>query len=359
MAPQNKISFDLNFDKNNNQLDVNKKQPQVEESNGTTESVNGRLRKAVKNCLNGLTTNLNVLVIGGSQSGKTSLINSMNMALNQKWSDCAKYNPGRKHIIQECVLHTNKPDKQSQKQNHKTKSSKVSFWDTRGFDGIYDNEHTSLILRYVLEGRIPPKCIPCVLLMSKEMIKKRYRGQSCPHRRIDLVLFVSDATAPPHLRLINMLINSMQSSKIQVIKNVPIISVVTKADDKQAEGGSLNEYNLEMSRLRATDKHHSDWIGLNQPTRVDNYRHDFYSWDDKPMKATSVVASPANDRVFLNIWREIVTYTWACGGQTPKRIAMVSENEKLKGQSKRLFSVQNLSQWFNSAKDKPQRSNSF
>ena len=38
----------------------------------------------------------------------------MNMALNQKWSDCAKYNPGRKHIIQECVLHTNKPDKQSQ-----------------------------------------------------------------------------------------------------------------------------------------------------------------------------------------------------------------------------------------------------
>lgn len=46
--------------------------------------------------------------------GKTSLINSMNMALNQKWSDCAKYNPGRKHIIQECVLHTNKPDKQSQ-----------------------------------------------------------------------------------------------------------------------------------------------------------------------------------------------------------------------------------------------------
>lgn len=68
MAPQNKISFDLNFDKNNNQLDVNKKQPQVEESNGT-ESLNGRLRKAVKNCLNGLTTNLNVLVIGGSQSG--------------------------------------------------------------------------------------------------------------------------------------------------------------------------------------------------------------------------------------------------------------------------------------------------
>lgn len=357
MAPQNKISFDLSFDKNNNQLEVNKKLSQIEENNGT-ENLNGRLRKAVKNCLNGLTTNLNVLVIGGSQSGKTSLINSMNMALNQKWSDCAKYNPGRKHIIQECVLHTNKPDKQSQKQNHKTKSSKVSFWDTRGFDGIYDNEHTSLILRYVLEGRIPPKCIPCVLLMSKEMIKKRYRGQSCPHRRIDLVLFVSDATAPPHTRLINMLIDSMQSSKIQVIKNVPIISVVTKADDKSVEDCSLNEYNLEMSRLKATDKHHSDWIGLNKPTRVDNYRHDFYSWDDKPMKE-NIVASPANDRVFLNIWREIVTYTWACGGQTPKRIAMVSDNEKLKSQSKRLFSVQNLSQWFNSAKDKPQRSNSF
>jgi len=359
MAPQNKVNFDLNFDKNNNPLEVKNKLPQVEEDN-VTENSNGRLRKAVKSCLNGLTTNLNVLVIGGSQSGKSSLINSMNMAINQKWSDCAKYNPGRKHIIQECVLHTNKTDKQSQKQNHQTKSTKVSFWDTRGFDGIYDNDHTALILRYVLEGRIPPKCIPCVLLMSKEMIKKRYRGQSCPHRRIDLVLFVSDATTPPHLRLINLLIDSMQSSKIQVIKNVPIISVVTKAESKPIESCSINEYNLEMSRLKANDKHHSDWIGLNNPTRVNNYRCEYYSWDDQPISSNSIVASPTKDRVFLNIWREIVTYTWACGGQTPKRIALVSsDKDKLKNQSKRIFSVQNLTQWFNSSKEKPQRSNSF
>ena len=69
MAPQNKVNFDLNFDKNNNPLEVKNKLPQVEEDN-VTENSNGRLRKAVKSCLNGLTTNLNVLVIGGSQSGK-------------------------------------------------------------------------------------------------------------------------------------------------------------------------------------------------------------------------------------------------------------------------------------------------
>merc|ERR1712096_236637 len=96
----------------------------------------------------------------------SSLINSMNMAINQKWSDCAKYNPGRKHIIQECVLHTNKTDKQSQKQNHQTKSTKVSFWDTRGFDGIYDNDHTALILRCV--GRSHPSKMHSVCFVDEQ-----------------------------------------------------------------------------------------------------------------------------------------------------------------------------------------------
>jgi predicted AAA+ superfamily ATPase len=120
---------------------------------------NERNRNLVGNCLKHLSTNLNVLVIGSNSSGKTSLINSMNMAYHQEWKDRARYCPGRLHVIDECVVFRNR-----------SRGSKVVFWDSRGFEDIHEDSHAVLILRYVLEGRIASKCIPCVLLMSKELL---------------------------------------------------------------------------------------------------------------------------------------------------------------------------------------------
>ena len=31
---------------------------------------------------------------------------------------------------------------------------RVTFWDTRGFDRIFDQDKASLLLRYILEGRL-------------------------------------------------------------------------------------------------------------------------------------------------------------------------------------------------------------
>lgn len=133
--------------------------------------------------------------------GKSSLINSMSMALTQKWSDRAKYCPGRKHIIDECVLHRNHNE------------GKVVFSDTRGFDEVHNEEKAVLILRYVLEGRIPAKCIPCVLLMEKELIKKRYHKIYESNRRIDCVLFVSALDKEPPTRLMALLQKAVETSK--------------------------------------------------------------------------------------------------------------------------------------------------
>lgn len=125
----------------------------------------------------------------------------MCMSLNQKWSDKARYCPGRNHVIDECVIHKNRS------------GGKVVFADTRGFEDIHDADHAVLILRYVLEGRIPAKCIPCVLLMNKELIKKRYHRGYDPNKRIDCVLFVSAVDEDPSTRLMSIVQQAIITSK--------------------------------------------------------------------------------------------------------------------------------------------------
>ena len=134
------------------------------------------------------------------------------MALTQEWMDRARYCPGRNHVIDQCVMYH---------QNHKGKkcpNGKVVFWDTRGFENIHSVDHATVILRYVLEGRIPPKCIPCVLLMSKELIKKRYQKITTTDRRIDLILNVSALDEEPKTRLMSLVQNAIATSKLRCVK---------------------------------------------------------------------------------------------------------------------------------------------
>jgi len=144
----------------------------------------------------------------------------MNMALTQEWMDRARYCPGRNHVIDQCIMYNNHAKK-------KTNSvGKVVFWDTRGFEDIHSSEQATLILRYVLEGRIPPKCIPCVLLMSKELIKKRYQKVLTPERRIDLILNVSAIDEEPQTRLMKLVQDATTTSKIRSVKGKQLVHFV-------------------------------------------------------------------------------------------------------------------------------------
>jgi len=286
-----------NLDLNHNIAEPNHKPATVELDSATQQQrlriqkatdMNERTRSVIRNCLSHLNTNLNVLVVGGSGAGKSSLINSMKMALDQKFKECAKLAPGRNHIIDECVMF-----------NNRGTGGKVIFCDTRGFEGIHEDEHAVLILRYVLEGRIPPKCIPVVLLMPKETIKKRYHRVSNPHRRIDMVLYVSDVCKKPEVRLMGLLAQALNSSKIVCISNVPIISVVTKSDaiceneliSKKKE--SFDEYNLESlcfklelqshpkRKQKLLDRSNKDDWQICKPKLVNNYRCELEPWNDE------------------------------------------------------------------------------
>lgn len=273
---------------------------------------NDRNRNLIGNCFKHLSTNLNVLVIGSNSSGKTSLINSMNMAYHQEWKDRARYCPGRLHVIDECVVFRNR-----------SRGSKVVFWDSRGFEDIHEDSHAVLILRYVLEGRIASKCIPCVLLMSKELIKKRYHRVVDPLRRIDLVLFVSDLTQEPNRHLMDLVEQAISASKYSSIHNVPILSVCTKADSVSQLPSSekLNEYNLELLRCQRRQTSSDDTAatlksvcGRRPVMVVDNYKCELEPFSDESLNPSEVQPCPERDSRLLSIWKEIIQSTAACGG---------------------------------------------
>jgi len=325
---------DVNYTSTNNCRDEEtiKKMKQNISRGVNREEINEKSRRLIQSCLSHLDTNLNVLVLGGSNSGKSSLINSMNMSLTQEWKDVAKICPGRKHVIDECVMLRNRKC-----------NGKVTFWDARGFDEVHDDEQIALILRYVLEGRIPSKCIPCVLLMSCELIKKRYHRVVEPHRRrIDLVLFVSDPTTSPCTRLLKLLQQAITSSKQTLINDVPVVSVVTKMDQLTSPAetaSSFSEYDFEQSILSSCNQcgHHDSKSNKNTTDRnnnnqqshfkvkkVSNYICELEPWSDLSVDPASMESCPELDTALLSIWKEIVTRTAACGGDRRKRNFSVS-----------------------------------
>merc|ERR1711881_465011 len=106
----------------------------------------------------------------------------------------------------------------------------------------------------ILEGRIPSRALTYVLLMSAQSIKHYFHRVEEPHRsRIDLVLFVSDPTTPPCTRLLKLLQQAICRSKQTFIKDIPVVSVVTKMDKLPRPGNKL---------------HHSANTTLNNPCLV-------------------------------------------------------------------------------------------
>jgi len=289
--------------------------PPTPQNTTVTPELNEKVRNLIEKSFNKLRTNLNVLVLGSNSSGKTSLINSMNMAFHQEWKDRARYCPGRKHLIQECVVFRNR-----------SRGANVTFFDTRGFTTIHEDSQAEIILRYILEGRIDTKCLGVVLLQAKEDIKRKYPVKTInPRKRIDLVLFVSDLTQEPNRHLMCLVEKAISASKFSSIHNVPILSVCTNADlvKEIPTSEKLNEYNLDL--LRCQRRHQEcpyimDDLDLAKVTGrrpvmvIDNYRNELELWSDGSLNPSEVKPDTDRDSRLLAIWNEIVQSTAACGG---------------------------------------------
>jgi len=206
----------------------------------------------IRSALKFITDPLNVLVIGPHDSGKTTLINSLLMSVTGDWSDRAPYGCGRRHNLAPVVLYENPEHHRrcrTRSDNHHNGRNprkhyhfdptwkrsaddpcgRVVMWDTRGFENIHSGEHQSLLLRYILEGRLHPQNLQQALLLSDETCKKRYKNV-VKDNQIDLILYVASADEKPDLKLFRAIQKARGESKDEKIKRTPVLLAVTKMD---------------------------------------------------------------------------------------------------------------------------------
>jgi len=163
------------------------------------------------------------------------------MAVRKVWCDRAPYGHGSKHQFSPILLyenpnhhprqpyHDHKHNDPKWKRNPNDPCGRVTFWDSRGFDLIYDQMKASLVLRYILEGRLNYNNFNQALMQSTESLKSMY-PEGNADLQIDLVLYVASAKEQPNMRYFEVINRAKAESKIPTIQTVPILTVLTKYD---------------------------------------------------------------------------------------------------------------------------------
>jgi len=217
-----------------------------------------RNQSTIKSALYELKNPLNVLVLGPHDSGKTTVINSLLMAVRKQWCDRARYGHGGKHQFAPVTLYENPTHHKRQngqafhhhehydpkwKRSPHDPCGRVTFWDTRGFDRIFDQDKASLLLRYILEGRLSHHNFNQALIQSTESLKQMYpEGNADLH--IDLVLYVASAKEAPNHRYFEVINKAKAESKTPTVQTVPILTVLTKYDLLTADEISYVDENM-------------------------------------------------------------------------------------------------------------------
>jgi len=205
-----------------------------------------RNNHTIKSALYELKNPLNVLVLGPHDSGKTTVINSLLMSVRGQWTDRARYGHGSNHQFSPVLIyenpnhHNRQQTRSSSHTEHKhwepswkrpahTPCGRVTFWDTRGFERIQDKEKSSLILRYILEGRLNHRNFNQALLQERDSLKKMFKDSN-RDLQMDIILYVASAKSEPNARLFEIIQLATQNSKNEAVRHVPILAALTKYD---------------------------------------------------------------------------------------------------------------------------------
>jgi len=117
---------------------------------------------------------------------------------------------------------------------------------------------------------------------------------------------------------------AITASKYSSIHNVPILSVCTHSsstDTLPPSSDQLNQYNLELLRCQrrhiATDDTavaaQQRVVARRPVLLVDNYQSELEPFSDESLNPAAVVPQPERDAQLLQVWKEIVQSTAACG----------------------------------------------
>jgi hypothetical protein len=206
---------------------------------------------------------VNVLVIGPDHAGKTSLINSLGFMIrkddkgNHQWKPLAEYDLGKSFKYKHTQMWP--LDKRNRIANH------VTFYEAGGFEKVGDIDKAATILQYALEGRLTAcTLLQMFLLMNTNDITERYREDPADprvleERRIDAILHVTPAHAPPNEALIKLIAQAVNQSRDPRVKKIPILTCVTQPHSPDSESPvvspvfPLSDYDLAARVKKSQD----------------------------------------------------------------------------------------------------------
>ncbi|CAH1240378.1 Hypp6000 [Branchiostoma lanceolatum] len=191
------------------------------------------LRTKVRELLQNRETEFNVLVVGRPGSCKSTLINSMNMALAERWRELAEFGMGDSNN----TLRLDKiPLFEDRFMEEKVEGymAKVNFWDCAGIENVSDEAYGEFI-GLTLDGKVPDKTtvFASVNKSDKQLMTVRELREEFDtvveenrfHRL--LLLCAADETVSENLLT---LIKTTTSAHKNMGRNIPIFLAMSKAD---------------------------------------------------------------------------------------------------------------------------------
>lgn len=273
---RNSSRSNLNSDQNSSQTHI---LPQRSSAAATLNSTNSHssnfptykdvlhLQQKVKqdfkiNILN----HINILVLGNSNAGKTSVINALEDCLPfQKIANSElkrSFESGKKSCLTERLLYEDKsgncgvsnchyPDRDSDEREYESTQSishssqfyhatpAISLWDAKGLERIADFDHASNVIKMILDGYIDDSQFSLCLMYRGVPEKSKTQNKSDLNRKKQIfnkkkrnfhaVILVCDATQEPPMRLLELFYDAMAKSNSNINK-IPVLTVLTKMD---------------------------------------------------------------------------------------------------------------------------------
>jgi len=212
-------------------------------------------KNSIKKNLPRINHDNNVLVIGARNVGKSSLINSIWLAMTGESEERSPPVGVTFHLG--CHRLYGREAKYSRDRGVRLPGGSVNLWDTRGIHLVHDEEKVALILQYLLEGRLEKSFFHQALILPVDKIKARFHNTEVSTKKHwKAVIFVERKDADEKMqeqtqRLGRILQLALSRSKFNSIKNLPVLRTLNGAEEEVRKINSTLRKN--MSSLSSTE----------------------------------------------------------------------------------------------------------
>lgn len=260
-------------------FDYNTDDPMTKDLFNRLDTVKGNIQQKLPHIYH----DNNVLVIGAHNVGKSSLINSVWLAMSGQNEERAPPVGVTFHLGHH-KLYTRDP-RYSKERGVRFPGGSVQLWDTRGFHLIHEESKAALIMQYLLEGRLDRTFFHQALMLDEEKLKQRFsRAEVSPRKHYKAIIFVerkdaTDEQLEQTERLAKIVQLALAKSQFNKIKNMPVIRALNGADDEVKQLAKVERL---MSNVSSTESLNE--IGLSPKTHnLESYqwRVEYEGFDDE------------------------------------------------------------------------------